>query len=59
MPGYSVKPAIKFGVVQDLGGFEKTKQLARIDQIASKLNSQEGYSKAIRKNLEGKFTHPK
>jgi|ETNmetMinimDraft_3_1059899.scaffolds.fasta_scaffold45277_2 hypothetical protein len=59
MPGYSIKPAIKFGVVQDLGGYEKTKELARIDEIASKLNSQEGYSIAIRKNLEGNFTHPK
>jgi len=59
MPGYSIKPAIKFGIIQDLGGFEKTKELARIDQIASKLSSQEGYSKAIRKNLEGNFTHPK
>ena len=59
MPGYSVKPAIKFGVVQDLGGYKNTKKLARIDKIASELNSQEGYSLAIRKHLEGKFTHPK
>ena len=46
-------------MVQDLGGYERTKELARIDEIASKLNSQKGYSKAIRKNLEGNFTHPK
>lgn len=59
MPGYSVKPAIKFGVVQDLGGIETTKKLARIDEIASELNSQENYSKEIRKNLKGHFTHPK
>ena len=59
MPGYSIKPAIKFGVVQDLGGYEKTKELSRIDQLASKLNSQKDYSKAIRKNLEGNFSHPK
>ncbi|MAS62268.1 MAG: hypothetical protein CMA34_01115 [Euryarchaeota archaeon] len=59
MPGYSIKPAIKFGVVQDLGGYEKTKELSRIDQLASKLESQEGYSIEIRKNMKGKFEHPK
>ena len=58
MPGYSVKPAIKFGVIQDLGGYKKTREMSRVDKLASELNSQEDYSKMIRKNLKGNFNHP-
>ena len=59
MPGYSIKPAIKFGIIQDLGGVKNTKKVSRVDEIASKITSQEGYSIAIRKNLKDKILHPK
>jgi len=57
-PGYSIRPAMKYEIIQDLGGLERTKQLARIDILASELESPVGYSEAIRAEMKDHFTHP-
>lgn len=57
-PGYSIKPAMKYEIIQDLGGVERTKQLARIDQLAQNIDSPSDYSAGIRANMREHFQHP-
>ena len=52
LPGYTPKAAFKLGLIEDWGGFEKTMELARIDEIAQSWDeSSEDYSTFIRHRM--------
>jgi hypothetical protein len=51
LPGYTPKVAFKLALIEDMGGFEKTLELARIDQKAMQWDGNGDYSKMIRSHL--------
>tara|TARA_B100000767_G_scaffold90611_1_gene87030 strand:+ start:317 stop:1114 length:798 start_codon:yes stop_codon:yes gene_type:complete len=51
LPGYTPKVAFKLALVEDMGGYEKTLELARIDQKAMLWDGEGDYSEMIRSHL--------
>ncbi len=51
LPGYTPKVAFKLALIEDWGGFEKTLELARIDQKAMLWDGKGDYSEMIRSHL--------
>ncbi|MBT5736800.1 MAG: DUF4105 domain-containing protein [Euryarchaeota archaeon] len=51
LPGYTPKVAFKLALIEDWGGYEKTLELARIDQKAMKWDGEGDYSEMIRSHL--------
>jgi hypothetical protein len=51
LPGYTPKVAFKLALIEDWGGYEKTLELARIDQKAMLWDGEGDYSEMVRSHL--------
>ena len=56
LPGYTPKAAFRLKLIEDWGGFERTLELARIDERAQAWDGKEDYSLMIRSSLPPKQT---
>ena len=54
LPGYTPKAAFRLKLIEDWGGFERTLELARIDERAQAWDGKEDYSLMIRSSLPPK-----